>query len=182
LERINQSAHRMSGLIEDLLRLLRVKEQRVESKTVEMHSLVSEVASEIRREHPGFRGRLILGNLPDVCGDAGLLSQVWMNLIINAFKFSQAVTAPVIEIGASQGADRVTYFVKDNGIGFDMRKSSDLWKPFSRLHGREVEGTGLGLSIVKSIVERHGGEVKATGAEGRGATFSFSLPAGLAGR
>jgi light-regulated signal transduction histidine kinase (bacteriophytochrome) len=119
-----------------------------------------------------------IGDLPDCWGERILLRQVWYNLIANALKYSAGNPAPLIRIGFADGA----YFVSDNGVGFDMKYAAKLFKLFSRLHSdRAFQGTGVGLAIVKRIIERHGGQVNATGAIGNGATFSFVLPAGASG-
>ena len=133
---------------------------------------------------PGARPRgaaehveLRLDRLPDAWGDAALLRQVWANLIGNALKFSSPRERPVIEIGARAEPGRVVYFVRDDGVGFDMRYVGKVFEVFQRLHSsREFEGTGVGLALVQRIVHRHGGEVRAEGAVGRGATVSFTLP------
>jgi len=113
--------------------------------------------------------------LPVVRGDAGLLRQVYVNLIDNARKFTRHRETPRIEVGAlSQHGERV-FYVRDNGVGFDADGASRLFEPFRRLHGGRFTGHGVGLSIVKRIVERHGGRIWADARLGEGATFMFTL-------
>ena len=118
------------------------------------------------------------GRLPKARADATLLGQVFVNLIANAIKYTRTRDPAVIEIGARPGrADEVVVFVRDNGVGFDLRYAERLFGVFQRLHrSREFEGTGIGLATVQRVVERHGGKVRCEGALDRGATFYFSLP------
>jgi chemotaxis family two-component system sensor kinase Cph1 len=106
-----------------------------------------------------------------------MLQQVWVNLISNAIKFTRHAASARIEVGAMASELETTYFVRDNGVGFDMQYYGKLFGVFQRLHGvEEFEGTGIGLAIVHRIVVRHGGRVWAEGRVGEGATFFFSLP------
>ena len=129
---------------------------------------------------PATTGRQIefrLGSLPACQGDPALLKQVWMNLLSNALKYSGKRELALIEIGCRPAAEAVTFFVRDNGVGFDMRYAEKLFGVFQRLHrAEEYEGTGVGLAIVQRIIRRHGGEVSAEAQPGQGATFSFTLP------
>ena len=117
------------------------------------------------------------GSIDEARADANLIRQVWENLIANALKFSRHQHPATIEIGSSQDDREVTYWVKDNGAGFDMRFVGKLFGVFQRLHSEsEFEGTGAGLAIVQRIVQRHGGRVWAVGEVNHGATFFFTLP------
>ena len=118
-----------------------------------------------------------IGNLPSAFGDATLLRQVWVNLISNAYKYSKNNPSPEIEIGSINHPNRVVFYVKDNGVGFEMKYYDKLFGVFQRLHSEsEFEGTGVGLAIVKKIVDRHEGKVWAESTLNEGATFFFSLP------
>ena len=106
------------------------------------------------------------------------IRQVWINLISNAIKYSRNADKPIIEIGSLPDNGSVTFFVKDNGVGFDVQYANKLFKVFQRLHGAdEFEGTGVGLAIVEKIISKHGGSVWAKSEPGKGATFYFNMPA-----
>lgn len=113
----------------------------------------------------------------DCRGDFNLLQQVWVNLISNAVKYSSKKSNPTIEIGSTDTASEITYYIKDNGAGFDVQYAHKLFGVFQRLHkDSEFPGTGVGLALVKRIVERHNGRVWAESKAGVGSTFYFSLP------
>ena len=129
---------------------------------------------------PGLtdRVRLKIGALRDCRGHAGLLQQAWTNLLSNSLKFTRERNPALIEIGSLETDRGVTYFVRDNGAGFDPARAHGLFQPFRRLHdARRYEGHGIGLAIVHRIVRRHGGRVWAEAAPERGATFFFTLGA-----
>jgi light-regulated signal transduction histidine kinase (bacteriophytochrome) len=143
-----------------------------------MNELVSEVLLELRPTHAGRAIRLSVGELGMALADPALLKQVLVNLLSNAIKFTGGTEGACVEVGSlPEAAEGRTYFVKDNGAGFDMRHAEKLFGVFQRLHRQdEFEGTGVGLAIVQQIVQRHGGAVWAEGEIGRGATFYFTLP------
>lgn len=174
LRHIVQSGKRAGQLLEDFTKLLRVGQQSLSLVQVDMQGLVQRVVEDLKPTSPN--ARVQIGSLPRAIADRGLIQQVWVNLLSNALKFSQGQRSATVEIAARKEPERLVYFVKDDGPGFDMRKAPDLWIPFHRLHGKEFEGTGLGLSIVRRIVHRHGGEVWASAIPAQGATFYFSLP------
>jgi light-regulated signal transduction histidine kinase (bacteriophytochrome) len=118
-------------------------------------------------------------SLPGSHGDASMIQRVWTNLLDNAIKFTRTKPGGVVEVGARAGDHETIYYVKDNGVGFDMQYVGKLFGVFQRLHGQnEFPGTGIGLAIVKRIVARHGGRVWAEGKVGQGATIYFALPNG----
>ncbi len=117
-----------------------------------------------------------VSSLPPAVGDSTLIHQVWMNLISNAIKFSSKRDRPVIEVGFQRSAQKIIYFVRDNGAGFDMQYADKLFGVFQRLHSeKEFEGTGVGLAIVQRLVHRHGGKVWAESQMDKGTTFYFTL-------
>lgn len=171
--RISRSARNMGQMITDMLELLRVVQVELEPQPVDMVALAHAVAEALGPQAPA--ARIDVQALPLAMGDATLLRQVLSNLIDNALKYSRQQAGPHVVVGhdASQGA----YFVRDNGIGFDMARANKLFGLFQRLHAHsDVPGMGVGLAIVSRIVERHGGRVWAESAPGQGATFWFSLP------
>ncbi len=116
--------------------------------------------------------------LPPACGDEGMIRQVFVNLIANAIKFTRSREAAMIEVGGYAKDSGNVYYVRDNGIGFDMQYIDKLFGAFQRLHnGEEFEGMGIGLAIVKRIINQHGGKVWAEGRENEGSTFYFTLQA-----
>ncbi len=175
---VSANARRMAQLIDDLLRFSRLGRSEMQRTTVDMGGLVRAVFAEVVPD-PDARARIDVraGSLPSVEADLALLRQVWVNLLSNAVKFSASRERPVIEVAGEVDGPTAVYSVKDNGAGFDMAYSGNLFGVFQRLHRpSEFEGTGVGLALVKRIVLRHGGRVWAEGAVGHGATFSFSLP------
>ena len=123
------------------------------------------------------KANFVINPLHVASGDHALLTQVWINLISNALKYSRNVRSPQIEIGSSQDDYETIFFIRDNGVGFDIKYVEKLFGVFQRLHSeREFEGTGIGLAIIKRIISKHGGKVWAEGKLNMGATFHFSLP------
>jgi light-regulated signal transduction histidine kinase (bacteriophytochrome) len=144
--------------------------------SIDMNSLVESVLKELEPAHVGRPLRLDVKPLEPSDGDASMIRRVWTNLIDNAIKFTARNPDAIIEIGSARGQDEMTYYVKDNGAGFDMQYASKLFGMFQRLHGEEFPGTGIGLAIVRRVVTRHQGRVWAEGIHGQGATFYFTLP------
>jgi PAS domain S-box-containing protein len=185
LKVIRDNSKRMGMLIDDLLAFSRLGRQTVTKSPINVDALVREVIEEVSRDDAG-RGKdkpvpvFDIGPLPDVRGDRALLRQVWANLLANAVKYSSKVSEPRIRIGGETGEEEVEYFVRDNGVGFNMAYSEKLFGVFQRLHrADEFSGTGVGLAIVQRVVARHGGRVWAEGKVNDGATFSFALPKGV---
>lgn len=180
LDDISDAARGMGTLIERMLDFSRAGRTALRRTDVDLTQLAEEVVADLSRETKGRNIEWSIGRLPQVRGDAVLLRQVLFNLLSNAVKYSRPCNLACIEVGllASEGAGDVACFVRDNGVGFDMRHVGRLFNAFSRLHpGSTFEGTGIGLANVRRVVHRHGGRVWATGEVGGGATFYFSLPA-----
>jgi signal transduction histidine kinase len=178
MDAISASARRMGALIEDLLAFSRTARTELIRAPVELGALAREVIRELDGEARGRSIEWIIGELPVVEGARSLLRIVLVNLLANAVKYTAPRARPHVEIGASAGADGETVvFVRDDGVGFDMRYVDKLFGVFQRLHGpEEFEGTGIGLATVRRIVNRHGGRTWAEGKVGEGATFYFSIP------
>ncbi|HTF16747.1 MAG TPA: response regulator [Chryseolinea sp.] len=173
---IQQNSARMDDLINDLLEFSKLGRRQPVKRLVDIHELVGNVIQGIREATPHKASIEIEELLPVSC-DASLLQQVWVNLITNAIKYSSKKEKPEVMIGCYTGDSDITYFVKDNGVGFDMSYADKLFKVFQRLHtDTEFEGSGIGLALVQKIVSRQGGRVWAEAIKGYGATFYFSLP------
>ncbi|MEX2536792.1 MAG: ATP-binding protein [Trueperaceae bacterium] len=177
LQRIRAGGARMSGLIDDLLDLSRLSGSRMERRDLDLTALVKQVVTGLRANEPGREVELAVAEGVSVSGDRNLLLIAIENLLGNAWKFSLERKPAFIEFGVSESRGETAYFVKDNGAGFDMQYSDNLFVAFQRLHRvGQFEGTGIGLTIVQRIVHRHGGRIWAEGEVGEGATFYFTLP------
>ena len=174
---IREGARRMGSLIDDLLAFSRLGRQEIKTANVDMRALATTVFEELRIANPGRAIQFSCADLPVAYADPALMRQVWTNLLSNAVKFTRRKDVATIAIGSAVDGDSTNYFVRDNGVGFDMKYVGNLFVVFQRLHStQDFEGSGVGLSIVARIVQKHGGRVWAEGAVDRGATFSFSLP------
>lgn len=172
-----RNARQMGGLIDDLLAFARVARKELERRPVDMTALAKAAAAELAAAEPGRELAFDIGDLCVASGDAGLLRQVWVNLLTNAAKFTRPAARPAIQVRSEPAEELCRYTVRDNGVGFDPAYKDQLFRPFQRLHpSSEFEGSGIGLAIVSRIVQRHGGRVWAEGAVGEGATFGFELP------
>jgi len=175
---ILESAKRMGTLIDDLLAFSRIGRVEARETTVSLEQLVKEVLGEMQPEIDGRNIAWKIGALPDLYGDPSMLKLALVNFISNAVKFTRTRPQTEIEIGClEKNKDGAVVFIKDNGVGFDMKYVNKLFGVFQRLHPTEAfEGTGIGLATVQRIIHRHGGKVWAEGMEDRGATFFFSIP------
>ncbi|MBJ7255526.1 MAG: PAS domain S-box protein, partial [Akkermansiaceae bacterium] len=178
---IRSEAARMGHLIDDLLTFSRIGRLPVEPVAINMQVLVREIYDELIALEPEREIRFILHPLPSVLGSESMIRQLWINLINNALKFTANRKVGEIEIGAKDDVpDGPIYFIKDNGVGFDMRYVGKLFVVFQRLHEqKEFPGTGVGLALVHRIIQRHGGRIWAEAEPERGATFYFTLPSQL---
>ena len=167
----------MSQLIKDLLNFSTMSYAAMQKEDIDLNDLVNDVVDECRLSFNNTRAEICVGSLGSCYGDRALIRQVWTNLIGNAMKYSGKQEHPLIEIGCQdQGREKV-YYVKDNGVGFDMAFYEKLFQAFQRLHGNgDFEGTGIGLAIVSNIVLRHNGRIWADAKVNGGATFFFTMP------
>ncbi|WP_432835094.1 sensor histidine kinase [Dactylosporangium sp. CA-092794] len=176
--RIRAGAQHMGELIDGLLAFSRLQRQELARRPVRLDRLVAQLWEELAVERGDRDVELVVGELPDALGDPRLVRQVVANLLGNAVKYTRDAHPARIEVGHQVTSDgEATYFVRDNGAGFDMRYADKLFKVFQRLHWAEdYEGTGIGLALAHRIVHRHGGQIWADAAPGAGATFWFTLP------
>jgi signal transduction histidine kinase len=177
LERLLASNVRMSSLIDELLRFSRLGRRELNRREVDMEATVRKVIEEAAADAPGRDIKWVVGKLPAASADPGLIEQVFTNLIGNAVKYSGGEEQARIEIGYDDDGGRPSYFVRDNGVGFDMERAGRLFGVFERLHSdADFEGNGIGLAIAHRILARHGGRIWASAEPGQGATFRFDLP------
>jgi PAS domain S-box-containing protein len=174
---LQNSAGQMGYLIDDLLAFSRIGRAELIKTTVDLGKMINDVMKELSEEMKGRKVAWNIHQMPVVYGDRSMLKLVVINLIANALKFTRKKELAEIEIGYSEGQDEITVYVRDNGVGFDMRYVDKLFNVFQRLHRKEeFEGTGIGLANVHRIIKKHGGRTWAEGKVNEGAMFSFSLP------
>lgn len=175
--RIRQGVQNMGRLVDDLLNLSRVSRQDVKQEDVRPNELIDDVIAELKPETEGRAIEWRIAPLPMVKGDPGLLRQAFANLISNAVKYTRPRPKAVIEIGHQMAKGLPVIFVRDNGVGFNMKYADKLFGVFQRLHGpEEFEGTGVGLATVRRIIELHGGKIWVEAELDKGANFQFTLP------
>jgi PAS domain S-box-containing protein len=177
LSRVRSAAQRMGLIIDDLLNLSRVARAEISVQDVDLSALAQEIATLLAQGEPARRVTLAITPDLHVRGDLGMLRRAMVNLVTNAWKFSKDRETTVIAFGCDrQGGERV-YFVRDNGVGFDMAYAGKLFGAFQRIHDASAfPGTGIGLAIVQRIVHKHGGRIWAHAEPDKGATFFFTLP------
>jgi PAS domain S-box-containing protein len=169
---VERNAVRMGELVDDLLSLARLSRSQLKRAPLNVEQMARAIAADLHPRYPA--AEFAVGPLPAMAGDATMVRQLLVNLLDNAFKYSSKSEMPRVEIGWA--AVEREYFVRDNGVGFDMVYADRLFRPFERLHAEaEFGGTGIGLAIVKRVVERHGGRVRAQSVPGRGTTLWFTL-------
>ena len=174
---VGDNAKKMGNLIDDILAFSRAGRDEVEHTAIDMKKMVEGVWEELKPGLGDREGHLDIRNILPASGDAPAIHQVVFNLLSNAIKFSKHQSPAHVEIDSYVDGSETVFYVKDNGVGFDMQYAPMLFGVFKRLHGMdEFEGTGIGLAIVKRIINKHGGRVWAEGKPNQGATFYFSLP------
>jgi PAS domain S-box-containing protein len=176
---ISANTKKMEELIDDLLEFARLARAEFQNGNVDMRELARSVIEDLTALEPDRQVRITVGQIPDAKGDAAMLRQVWMNVVANALKFTRprALAADVEIGGYGDGGGEATYYVRDNGVGFDMKYGYKLFHVFQRLHrSADFDGTGVGLAIVQRVIQRHGGRVWAEAKVNQGATFYFTLP------
>jgi light-regulated signal transduction histidine kinase (bacteriophytochrome) len=176
LKRIRAATQRMAQLIDDLLKLARVSRIEMRTEAVDLSALANGILAECRKTEPNRHVECIVQDHVSGHGDPGLLHSVLENLLGNAWKFTSKTPRAKIQFAVENRDGEAVYSVHDNGAGFDMTYAPKLFGAFQRLHtASDFPGIGIGLATVQRIVHRHGGRVSAEGAEGKGATFSFTL-------
>jgi PAS domain S-box-containing protein len=174
--RIRNSAQKLSSLLDDMQKLFNVTKTIFNIDNVNLSSIAESIGQSLKEKNPQRAVEFIIKDGITVKGDETMLKIVFTNLMENALKFAKNGQKALIEFGVLNSTAGITYFIKDNGIGFDQKYSDKLFKPFSRLHTDEtINGTGIGLSIVERIIERHGGKIWAEGEKNKGAIFYFTL-------
>lgn len=178
LGRIRASSTKMGEMVENLLDLSRLTRAEMHSESVDISEIARSAAADLRSENPGRRVEVIVAGGLKAEGDRHLLKTALSNLMDNAWKFTRRSPRARVVVGQIEQEGRPVYFVRDNGVGFDMAHAGKLFAPFQRLHSdKEFEGAGIGLTAVSRIIDRHGGRVWAEGEPDKGATFYFSLSA-----
>ena len=176
LARIDKSAQKMNQLIEDLLGLARVASAEVKRAPVDLGEMAKAIAADFQVAMPERHVDFMISEPLVVQGDSNLLRIALQNLLSNAWKYTGIHEHSTIEVGKLVEADATVYYVRDDGIGFDMKYADKLFVPFQRLHAqKDFEGSGIGLATVRRIVNRHGGRIWAEGNSGKGAAFYFTL-------
>ena len=176
---IRDNTRMMGQLIDDLLAFSRLGKAPLTLAKLDMKNLVEEIWQELLAgAGPDRRLELKIAALPPCLGDRGLIRQVLANLLANAVKFTKTRAEACIEVGGNVRGSECVYYIRDNGVGFDMKDHDRIFGVFQRLHSAdEFEGTGVGLALVQRIVTRHNGKVWAEAEPDKGATFCFALPA-----
>jgi hypothetical protein len=176
LLRIVRGADRMDALIAALLGLSAVARQPLARERIDMFALAQAIGTEVTAENPSWKGQIAVKALPECDADSALVRQIFTNLISNAVKFTRDRETPKVEIGFQIEGGTCSYFVRDNGVGFEQAQAERAFLAFSRLHSpTQFAGSGIGLSIVHRIVVRHGGRIWAESQPDHGATFHFTL-------
>lgn len=170
---VMRNASQMGQLIDDLLDFSRIGRKELMPTRINVQVLVSEIIHDVTENGQAARVTWDVKPLEDMHGDSNMIKQVWINLLSNAVKYSHKASSPRVEVGCREEQGHVVYYVRDNGVGFDMQYQDKLFKVFQRLHGKEFEGTGVGLALVHRIITRHRGKIWAESTPNEGAVFYF---------
>jgi light-regulated signal transduction histidine kinase (bacteriophytochrome) len=176
LQFVHEASKRMEGMVDGLLKLSQTGRRDLSKRVVELRPLVEGVLADLKPDLEGREIELEIGELPAAECDPDLIRQVFANLLSNAAKFTRPRERAIIRVGQMTLDGRPVIFVRDNGVGFDMKQAGKLFGVFQRLHGRDdFEGTGIGLATVQRIIQKHGGRVWAESQPDQGATFYFTV-------
>ncbi|MCK4307438.1 GHKL domain-containing protein, partial [candidate division WOR-3 bacterium] len=176
IQRIRSAAQNMGRLIDDLLSLSRIGRQSINKMSVNIETIAQEAYQFLHEEWKDRKVDFIVHQCPSVSADPNLMRITLVNLLSNALKFTRKQTTTKIEVGCKKNDNQIVFFVKDNGVGFEMKYADKLFAPFQRLHrAEEYEGTGIGLATVRRIIRRHGGQIWVESKIGSGTTFYFTL-------
>jgi signal transduction histidine kinase len=176
LNRVRAATQKMSELIDDMTRLSRISRTSVALEPLNLSVMCAQITSDQLTLYPDVKFSVNIQSDMHVSSDRGLTNILLGNLIGNAFKYSSKHPAPVIDIGTTSEAGIIEFFVRDNGIGFDMQYVDKVFKPFQRLHEAvDYQGTGIGLATVQRVISKLGGTIRAESTPGKGSTFYFSL-------
>jgi two-component system sensor histidine kinase/response regulator len=176
LRRIQEGTQHMGRLVDDLLNLAQLGRQDMHTRSTPLDAIVSDALSELRADWGDRIIQWAIGSLPTVECDAGLMKIVFTNLLSNAIKYTRPREVAIIEVASTGGNGQCTVFVRDNGVGFNMKYADKLFGVFQRLHrADQFEGSGVGLATVQRIIHKHGGEIWAEAEPDQGATFFFTL-------
>ncbi len=174
---ISTSSRQMTRMIDGILTLSRLGRQQLQVSAIPVPALVEGIIAELKAKYPERKIDFVIGELPNISGDHALIRVIWSHLLNNAVKFTGPNPGTIIEIGSSSEGNETIYFVRDNGVGFDMKYEPKLFGLFQRFHTEaEFEGTGVGLAVVRRLVRRHGGRMWAQSAVNVGSTFFFAFP------
>jgi PAS domain S-box-containing protein len=176
LDRIRQGSQQMGQLIDDMLQLSRITREEMHVQSIDLSAIARQIVQDLKEQNPERLVECLIADPVSARGDSLLLHTVLQNLLDNAWKYTSKKSSARIEFGLSKQDGQSTYFVRDNGAGFDMKYVGKLFGAFQRLHAAsDFAGTGVGLATVARIIHRHGGKVWAEGVLGEGATFYFTL-------
>jgi len=178
LQRINLAASKMGELVDDLLQFSRLGRTHLAFRSVNLSELAEAAATAYKSQNPESKALVVIQPGLVTCGDPNVLALAIQNLFDNALKYSSKIPTPKVEFGAKQRGEETIFFVKDNGVGFDMKYAPKIFEPFQRLHrDAEYPGTGIGLANVRRVINRHGGHIWVEAVPGQGATFYFTITA-----